>query len=491
MASEPVAKAPLEQARALDTTTRWYALDLSDQRAGHTVSTRLITPDAIVSTTEMVLSIARGQMELKFSTRSEFTETPDGEAVSVRYTQDFGLGPRETRWRFEGDRLHITEIADGRETSKMIDRPEGDWLPPAAAARFVAERLAQGETEITVTTIDPGAGTAPITSTRSNIEPVKLTINGEAISAYRCDVTTSAAPQATSVEYLDTSGEAVQSEMTLGALSIEMVETSKAVALGRVEPAEIMTSVFVKPSSPIHRPRRLTRATYFIQPTDGDPISLPTLGAQLAKPLNNGVQLEVSLLKPAETGPTTDEARAEYLASTSLCEVNDKAVQDLTARALRGAPDDRAARAEQLRRFVYRHVDAKDLSVGFATAAETARSGTGDCTEHGVLLAAMLRADGIPSRVVSGLVYADAFAGARQIFGYHMWTQALLPDADGTPRWIDIDATLPDATPFDATHIAIAVSSLADDRPTGALLDVASLMGRIDIDIDSLGYEQP
>ena len=38
----------------------------------------------------------------------------------------------------------------------------------------------------------------------------------------------------------------------------------------------------------------------------------------------------------------------------------------------------------------------------------------------------MLRADGIPARVASGLVYADGFLGSRDIFGWHMWTQALI-----------------------------------------------------------------
>ena len=38
----------------------------------------------------------------------------------------------------------------------------------------------------------------------------------------------------------------------------------------------------------------------------------------------------------------------------------------------------------------------KDLSVGFATAADVARTAQGDCTEHAVLLAALLRASDIP-----------------------------------------------------------------------------------------------
>jgi hypothetical protein len=130
-----------------------------------------------------------------------------------------------------------------------------------------------------------------------------------------------------------------------------------------------------------------------------------------------------------------------------------------------------------MRRFVYRYITRKDLSVGFGSASEVARSREGDCSEHGCLLAAMLRADGIPSRAVSGLIYADQLGGA---FGYHMWTQGLF-EIDGQRCWIDLDATLAPSTPFDATHIALVVTSLADDQPQIPLVAIVPLLGRLAI----------
>ena len=106
---------------------------------------------------------------------------------------------------------------------------------------------------------------------------------------------------------------------------------------------------------------------------------------------------------------------------------------------------------------------------------EGARAAEGDCTEHATLLCAMLRADGIPARVGSGLIYADRFAGEEEIFGYHMWTQALL-EIDGQERWVDLDPTLPSRA-FDATHIAVATSSLA----AGAIDAGAPVIERVDM----------
>src|SRR5205085_3072434 len=127
----------------------------------------------------------------------------------------------------------------------------------------------------------------------------------------------------------------------------------------------------------------------------------------------------------------------------------------------------------------------KDLGVGFANASETARTRRGDCTEHGVLLAALLRAANIPSRVACGLIYADGFAGSKHIFGYHMWAQALL-NVNGKPTWVDLDGTLGDKTPFDATHIALAVSALADGQSQDALMAIATVIGRLQIKVESV-----
>merc|ERR1719261_959477 len=101
--------------------------------------------------------------------------------------------------------------------------------------------------------------------------------------------------------------------------------------------------------------------------------------------------------------------------------------------------------AYSLRDLVHSHIQDKHLSTAYASASETARTGSGDCTEHAVLLAALLKARGIPSRVCHGLVYVEqggsAINGQAEYdadgnlverggattsgqFGWHMWSQA-------------------------------------------------------------------
>ncbi|NJL28314.1 MAG: transglutaminase domain-containing protein [Thermoanaerobaculia bacterium] len=131
----------------------------------------------------------------------------------------------------------------------------------------------------------------------------------------------------------------------------------------------------------------------------------------------------------------------------------------------------------RLRTFVHGYLARKNLNSVLATASEVASTRAGDCTEHAVLLAALLRADGIPSRLVTGLIYVDDFVGESKLFGYHMWTQAFLGK-----RWVDLDATL--ERRFDAAHIAFTTTSLNDEG--SALLEMAKiipLLGRLEVEI--------
>ena len=115
-----------------------------------------------------------------------------------------------------------------------------------------------------------------------------------------------------------------------------------------------------------------------------------------------------------------------------------------------------------------------------ATASEVARSKSGDCTEHGILLAALLRAKKIPSRVVTGLVYANSLKG----FGGHMWTEAYLKG-----RWIPLDATLAQGH-GDAIHLKTGDSALEDSSalPVESFLPLIHTIGRTKLSVEKVDY---
>ena len=437
----------------------------------------------LTSTTDLNLSLSRGALQVDIQMTSSFTETKDGKPVSMRARQQLGAAPTETTFIFGEESITARTDHAGRTGQIDLPLPEGAWLTPAQAEAYVGQRLKAGAESISVRTLEPLSGPSPITITRSNFTPERVTIKGEVFEAIRCDVTSSSTPGLTTTEYLDREGSIIKTSVVMGGLPIEMPLADASVADLDIKAPELMVSTFVRPSRVIDNARKTRRATYVLR-GPGDAFSgLPDTGAQKVRILAPGateITIDADLNAPAPAGDATDE---RYLAATPFLDAKDEVIRGLARAATHKTGRGPADRAEAMRRFVYGHVASKHLGVGFATAGEVARSREGDCTEHAALLAAMLRADGIPARVVTGLIYADQFAGAQRIFGFHMWTQALLPGADDQMVWIDLDPTLPERTPFDATHIALATSALETGEEQSSLSSIATLLGALSIEV--------
>ena len=167
---------------------------------------------------------------------------------------------------------------------------------------------------------------------------------------------------------------------------------------------------------------------------------------------------------------------SEYLESNLMMNMKDPQLIELAGRAAHGEKNPYRL-ADKLRRFVTDYVKTKSLNIGFATASEVCRTREGDCSEHGVLLAALGRLHGLPSRVAVGLAYVPLFGGKDDIFGYHLWTQFYI---DG--RWVDFDAALHESR-CSPTRIAFATSSLKNTGLADLSLPLITKIGAIDIDI--------
>jgi len=103
--------------------------------------------------------------------------------------------------------------------------------------------------------------------------------------------------------------------------------------------------------------------------------------------------------------------------------------------------------AQELSRWVGHYITGKNYGQGFASALEVMDTRAGDCTEHSVLLTALLRASGLSARPAVGVVYHQgSFLG-------HMWTEVYVD------YWRTLDALDPAALP-----IRIRVAASSDER---------------------------
>jgi hypothetical protein len=440
------------------------------------------------TSTKMNMSIARMGDAGEISGESAFIETADGKPIKMTSRQVMSVQAMYGKWIFGDEKIqHITRQGE-RETTREVDPPDGVWLTPRGVRTYVKERQNSGAEEITFRMITPDQGLTPVTVRSRRDGEGTFTNNGKEIPITIWKSTTSVMP-IESIEHYTADGVLVYQETPTGLGTISMRRVSKAEALNLEvvdAPVAMLPQTFITPNRPMENAMRSRTATMVLRAKSGDMPELPSAGAQRAKRNEDGSNVTL-IIDIDDNLPATEEELNDpaFREASPMIDSDDAMIRALARRALREAglssTEDAMKRAEAMRAFVHTYITNPNLDVPFASASETARTRSGDCSEFGVLLAAMLRADGIPARVASGLVYADQFAGSDDIFGWHMWTQAII---DG--KWVDFDATLP--VRYNAGHVLTGTSSLADGQGTADMAGMIMLIGNLEIDIIDVGH---
>ncbi|MHC5022682.1 MAG: transglutaminase-like domain-containing protein [Planctomycetota bacterium] len=457
----------------------WYILELNGTKAGWMSLIVDADEERYRTVTRTHLSVGRGVAATTIQTTSAFEETRDGRPLVVRYEQTASLDPVASEWRFGDGTVTLRSRQSGREVMREMPAPEGVWLTPQAAERFTAERRKAGAKEITYRMVDPEVGLKPI-SVRTVYEGEgTFEHDGRTIPVTRWLSTTDLMPIEVLEQY-SVDGHMVHSEMNAGIGRLVTRLATKAEAQAPVDGPgpDLLVQTFVRPDRPIANVVRTRQARYRLRAKQGSLPAIPAAGAQRVETGASGEELIVVVDLDDPLAAADGEANdTDYLDESTMIDADDPLIRKLAANAVRRIEEhDVAARAEALRRRVHRHISRKGLQTAFASASETAKTKTGDCSEHAMLLCAMLRAEGIPARVASGLIYVDGFLGERDIFGWHMWTQALV---DG--HWIDLDATL--SKPYHAGHVLTSTASFADGATDRELVSMIMLMGNLRIDV--------
>jgi transglutaminase-like putative cysteine protease len=150
----------------------------------------------------------------------------------------------------------------------------------------------------------------------------------------------------------------------------------------------------------------------------------------------------------------------EYLTAEPLLQVDDP---DIRATAMTLVEQQQTVR-DAAREIVYWVHDSieKTNVIGIPSAIEVYRNRRGDCNEHTILSVALLRAAGIPARIVIGIAYMDGS------FYYHAWPEYW----DGT--WVTADPTW-GQLPADIGHLRFVTGGL------GRQIDILRLIGTLQV----------
>ncbi|OGP91370.1 MAG: hypothetical protein A2031_03235 [Deltaproteobacteria bacterium RBG_19FT_COMBO_43_11] len=116
--------------------------------------------------------------------------------------------------------------------------------------------------------------------------------------------------------------------------------------------------------------------------------------------------------------------------------------------------------------WVYINIEKKPV-LSVPNALEILNNKTGDCNEHAVLTAALLRAAGLPAQIETGLIYLNGR------FYYHAWNIVYIG------QWITTDSVF-NQIPADVTHIRLVRGE------GGEQLNLLGVMGKIQLEVLSI-----
>ncbi len=472
----------------------WAEIYMTGAKVGYAHTTMNRDGELITTGSTFHMVLGRAEQPVKIGMVQNSTETLAGVPVAFGSEMDMSVMKSATKGTVKNGKVTIVTSQYGMDQTQTFDFPTGALMSWGTFRESLLRGFQPG-TKYTLQTYAPELrldGPVSAVTTIGEWEELRL---GDKVTRGQKVIVTMESPVGSfeMVSWIDSDGEPLKAKVPIPAMGdIEMVTTDQATALRDFVPPEFFNTSTIPAKRKIDRAAarrikyRLTAKAAGVELGDFPTTEMQTVAAKTDKSAELVVG-RVSHKPRSESTPSptqgegrgegqVDPSMAEYLEGNLMMNTADPKLIELAKQAAGGekAP---FALADRLRRFVTEYVETKSLNIGFATASEVARTKEGDCSEHGVLLAALGRLNGLPSRVAVGLAYVPVFGKQEDIFGYHMWTQFFI---DG--RWIDVDAALRE-TDCSPARIAFAVSSLKNAGLADLSLPLITKLGGIDLDI--------
>lgn len=463
---------------------QWQVIYLGQQRVGYgRVQVRNLQVDGepIVRTTqESEMQLVRFGETVTIKLWLQINDTVSGEMRSFRMR--FGDSPRRetvVSGRVDGGQLRVETRVAARTTSSRVDGWTSEVRSPAYELLLYHSRIREPGDRLRFKMYKPETNSIVGVYLRADSRRRVELHDGSERLLLR---TTLSVPQLPTVRsYVDARGRVLKTETDFVGKTLTTYTVSRDVALQEIAGEELDQAVeALIRTNRIPRPHETKKVVYRVTLDDADPADLlPAGDSQTVESVDARTAIvTVRTVAPPRLKPIPRVAD-EYVDGNRFLQVEDPGVQRHARRAA-GTETDPAEICFRSEKYVQEHLRLKNFSTALATAAEVAESLEGDCTEHAVLLAAMLRAKRIPTRLVAGVVYLER--GTIPFFAAHMWTEA---NVGG--RWIPLDATLGQRG-IGAAHIKLSESSFADDAPIPAtmFLPLLKILGKVQIQVVSV-----
>ncbi|MCC7420570.1 MAG: transglutaminase domain-containing protein [Planctomycetaceae bacterium] len=458
----------------------WQVILLDEQRIGWSRTTlKTVKRDnrSILRTTnDVTMKFRRFGQQIDMQKTLTTEETPEGDLLS--YTMELRNPPAATATTTGTVRdreLRVDTTLAGKLQTVRLPWDAEIRSPAWQERALTSPPLASGNRR-SFKSFFPDFNKVATVKIQADQKVATKMLDGRERMLLKARISNDLVPDMVTRVYLDETGKTLRTDDDLLGKVMTLFTVPQAEAMKELSgpQLDIATNTLV-PCGPIKQAHKTPKATYRITLKDDDPEKYLSEGETqtIHRISAETVELKVTTVKlPRELKSVPIDE--DYVRPTQFLQSRDPRVVEHAKKAALGVETSPLHAAVQMERYVHRNLKKKNFSTALASAAEVAQTLEGDCTEHAVLLAAMLRAQGIPSRVAVGLVYVENV----QAFGGHMWTEAWLGG-----HWYPLDATLGQGG-IGAGHIRLAESSFAADAPSPVtvFMPLIKVLGRVKIE---------
>jgi hypothetical protein len=425
----------------------WMTVMLDGRKVGKLKIDREAGPDKVTTSQVLDFRLTRIKTPLAMRTELRSVESASGDPLAFYAKSSMSAQENLVQGEVRDDgAFQVANTVGGESRVNLLIWPTGAALVEGQRINMVRKGFRPGTTYQT-RNFDPAKQqVATVDVVVVGDEVVDLPLGRETLHHLHETLAGSKNSQYVDV-WVNDHGDVRRGIAPLLGFRMEMAACDAACANAPDQDVDLLRAAMVDAPRPMAN-LRPAPVRYLISVRGNQPNPFIETDEQHVHPMGDNLyQVDVGFAMPHsdEPGPT-----AEDLAPNPWVQSDSPDVVAMARRIVGDANSD-IQRMRRLRSYLSDYINEKGLDVGYASALETIRNRRGDCTEHAVLLTALARSLGIPSRVVTGIVYADRYGGATRVFVPHAWTQAWLGN-----RWVSFDSA---ERRYDSTHIALGTGS--------------------------------
>jgi len=447
---------PVEFEQVQDSET-WMSVYFKGQKIGYSVQSLTKVEKGYVVDQKSYLRL--NLMGLVQDVRT-LTSAQLNPAMGLR-SFNFFLSAGPIRYQLSGTlsglMLELTHVTPGYKGKNNIVLKEVPRLAAGLMPYLIQKGLEKGQ-RFKVPIFDPSSlSSRPVQVVVEDTE--KLVIDDEVIDTYRVRLDYF---DTHSYTWVDAQGETVKEE---GLLGMSLVRTTPETAVAGLAGRADLTDLVAATSAPTNRLLKNPREVRFLKVRLR---GLDLSGFELDgdRQVSAGDLVEVTRetidLRDLAQLPLKEPEFEPHLSATQFIQSNHPKIIH-QARVIAKGSRSPLEVIDRVVTWVYEHLE-KRPTMSVPSALDVLETKVGDCNEHAVLAAALLRAAGIPSKIAVGVLY---FEGR---FYYHAWLEVYWG------RWLAVDPLL-GQVPADATHIRFLTGGL--DRQA----EMIRVIGRLEVDI--------